>query len=237
MTIPAPPSRGDIAIRAVIAALPKLSESASIVYSGVRERQAHRAATTLREITDLTGEDHLISRLGSDSELEALFIEGVEAAVRTGLEAKRRLLSRVVAQAVNDEARVDERALLVLALRDLEAPSIRALQRIRVVEDEAATEVSSALAIEPPELQDGDTPERYHERHVALRVMSVVWREPAPVLAALMRTGVLEQAEEAYGSLSRARKISAFGRQLLNDLRGVGIDSPEPGPERAPAAS
>lgn len=77
------------------------------------------------------------------------------------------------------------------------------------------------------------TPERYRERYVALRVMSVVWREPAPVFAALMRTGVLEQAEEAYGSLSRVRKISALGRQLLNDLRGVGIDSPEPGPERA----
>lgn len=132
---------------------------------------------------------------------------------------------------------MDERALLVLALRDLEAPSIRALQRICVAEDEAATEVSSALAIEPPELQDGDTPERYHERHVALRVLSVVRREPAPVLAALMRTGVLEQAEEAYASRSRARKISAFGRQLLNDLRGVGIDSPEPGLDRAPAAS
>lgn len=122
----------------------------------MRERQAHRAATTLREITDLTGEDHLISRLGSDSELEALFIEGVEAAVRIGLEAKRRLLSRVVAQAVNDEARVDERALLVLALRDLEAPSIRALQRIRVVEDEAARWRHSGALPRTPRRPPGD---------------------------------------------------------------------------------
>jgi hypothetical protein len=75
------------------------------------------------------------------------------------------------------------------------------------------------LSAESPELQDGDTPEQYHERHVALLVLSVVWQEPAPVLAALMRTGVLEQAEEAYSSLSRARKVSSFGRQLLDDLQ------------------
>lgn len=220
-TVPSPPSGSDIAIRAIIAALPKLSESAFIIYSGVRERQAHKAAMTLQEITELTGEDRLISRLADDSELEALFIEGVEAAMRTGLEAKRRLLARVVAQAVNDNAWVDERALVVLALRDLEAPSIRALQRIRVAEDAAAQEVTSLMTTESPEMVLSDTPEQYHERHVAIRVLELIWQEPAPVLAALMRTGVLEQAEEAVGSMSRARKVSAFGRSLLNDLHDV----------------
>jgi hypothetical protein len=39
------------------------------------------------------------------------------------------------------------------------------------------------------------------------------------VLAALMRTRVLEQAAEAYSSLSRAREASSFGRQLLDDLQ------------------
>jgi hypothetical protein len=69
-----------------------------------------------------------------DEEVEVLFIEGVEIAVRSGLKAKRRLLARVVAKAVLDDAEIEPAQLLVQAFRDLDAPHLRALVRIRNAE-------------------------------------------------------------------------------------------------------
>ncbi len=76
----------------------------------------------------------LRARLEEDPEVEALVIEGLEAASRTGLDAKRKLLARVLAQAVTDDSKVERSQLIVQALRDIDAPHVRSLARIAAVE-------------------------------------------------------------------------------------------------------
>jgi hypothetical protein len=78
--------------------------------------------------------DRFAARLSSPPEFEALVVNTLDSAARTGYEAKRRLLAKVVINAALDDARVDESSLMAQA-RDLDAPHVRALVRIRLAFD------------------------------------------------------------------------------------------------------
>lgn len=108
MTGDSPPSWAETAKRATLAAVPYVGGSLQVVYEDVRARRAAMAGETISDIVSATGEELLVQRLAEDPVAEALFVNAVDAAVRTGLEAKRRLLARAVAEAVIDEARLDE---------------------------------------------------------------------------------------------------------------------------------
>src|ERR1035437_3339594 len=122
------PSRIEKALRLPLAALP----FAGIVLELLdlaHEQYDSAIAQTVEEIIAGTGTELLTQRIRDDPEVRATVIEALSAAGRTGLETKRRALSKLVTAAILDDSRVDEAQLLILALRDLEGPHIRALTR------------------------------------------------------------------------------------------------------------
>ena len=116
------PSRIEKALRLPLAALP-FGGIVLELLDLAHEQYDSAIAQTVGEITADTGAELLIQRIRDDPEVRATVIEALSAAGRTGLEAKRRALSKLVTAAILDDARVDEAQLLILALRDLEGPS------------------------------------------------------------------------------------------------------------------
>lgn len=128
-------------------------------------------------------------------ETESMFGAALRAALESGVQAKRRVLARVVAQAMIDDARVDEAHLFVAALRELDGPHLRALAR----------------------LDDADKQQHPERRAEALKH---VWEaEPVPVRAALIRTGCstaqVETIELNLMFVPTPTPVTEFGRQLL----------------------
>jgi len=180
--------------------------SLQVVYEDVRVRRAAKAGETISDIVSATGEEVLVQRLAEDPVAEALFVNAVDAAVRTGLEAKRRLLARAVAQAVIDEARLDESLLITEALAQLDAPHVKALKRM-------AVEWEETLRGDPEALNWGQ---------------SEVWRNLAePIRAALVRTGTAKPPSNTFAATkgpNRQMGISDFGLELVRRLEAEGLD-------------
>lgn len=187
--------------------LPKIAGSIKIIYDDCRSRHEGRLAETVNAIAEETGLDALRGRL-DDPEIEALFLEGLDIATRTGVDAKRRLLASVIAQAVTDDAKIEEAQLITMALRDLDAPHVRAMVRIRAVEESTLANTTPP----PPRIGSRTVDDYVHEA-----VLEAGKREPTPVIAALIRTGVAHQAT-LIGGGTGIIQLSEFGLRLLDDL-------------------
>lgn len=191
-----------------------------IMLQDTRLRLAHRVRQTVEEIVDETGENLLASRLTETPEVEAVFIQGIEAATRTGHEAKRRLLGRVITASVLDDAKVDESLLFVMALRDLDAPHLRALEAMR----RAAEKVDEIAAHSPHLLREGKDFGQRVRHSVSFQVEADTAQVPSAVVAPLARTGVLESLgtwKSANPTRPEHYKVSEFGERLLEYLREV----------------
>lgn len=204
MTDPQPPDPPDFfqtATRAGIALIPGIGGAIQVIYEDVRAHILHRQWQTIQEIADQVGEDELRESLDADPIRQALFVNGVEVATRTGMEVNRRLLAKVISAAMLDDGKVDGAQLRVEALRDLDVPQIRALEQLRRLADEHA----------------GAQDEAYHRA-----VQAVYADAPPPIRAALTRTGVAfgRTGGGGYGS-SYAEGINDFGRSLLEELDHV----------------
>lgn len=203
-----PPTAVETTVKAVLRAIPYVGSSLSTIFEDTRARHVARGVQVVEEVAMAAGADRLSDRLAKDEEVEVLFIEGVEIAVRSGLIAKRRLLARVVAKAVLDEAEIEPAQLLVQALRDLDSPHLRALVRIRNAE-KTAEEVDV----------DGETDDARGER-IADAAETAGRTEPTPIIAALIRTGVVYPATLWNGGVA-VYGVSEFGRRLLVDLESL----------------
>jgi hypothetical protein len=157
------------------------------------------------------GLDALKARLAESSELEALIGNALETATRTDYAAKRRLLARVVINAALDDAKIDESQLIEMALRDLEAVHIRALQRIVTAED--ATAVGS---------EDEAVESTRRMKAAALAAQ----KESDAVVAALIRIGTAVPPGGGYAG-GPIVAITRFGRRLLDELRELGAADEE----------
>ena len=108
----------------------------------------------------------------------------------------------MVTAVVLDDARVDDSHLKVQALRELDAPHLRALERVRRAEDSA-----------PPADDEDGQPERR-------RVLDEATDDlPAPLRSALVRCGTVVQNKGFFGSADLIDGLTPFGRTLLEDLR------------------
>lgn len=199
MTTPRPPEPPDFiqtAARAGFALIPGIGGALQVIFEDVRAHMRYRMEQTIQEIADDVGEERLAARL-KDPEHQALFANGVEVATRTGLEDKRRLLAKVVSAAILDDTNLDEAQLRVEALRDLDAPQIRALERLQRLLNEHKEENDAYYA-----------------------AVQQVWAsEPHPIRAALIRTGVAFTFPENYGL--GVDGITEFGQSLLWELHNV----------------
>lgn len=177
--------------------------AAVIIFEDVRARRYAKAAALIDDVVYASGgSDALGARLCEDEQLEATFVAAVEAALRTGMEAKRRLLTRAVAQAVEDAAKVDDAQLMVDTLSQLDVPHIQALQRL-------AAEYYEHLK---------DTSKNPFG-------VSEAWKaEPAAIRAALLRVGAAKLHAGTYFS-GEGRPlqdgISDYGLEILRSLREV----------------
>ena len=209
MLSPEPPDFIDTAFRAGLALIPGVGGAVQVVYGDVRARIAHRQWQTVQGVAEAVGPNQLGARLEEDPLLQAIFVAGVEAATKTGLESKRRLLARTVAAAALDKAKVDESQLCVEALRDLDGPHIAALARLETVDDEC---------------RRGEPGTPTHQQY-RTRLIPVWFGEPLAVRAALVRTGVAIEPSMTLMASHIPEGISEFGRKILTDLRSFGGDN------------
>jgi hypothetical protein len=200
VTTPRPPEPPDFiqtTARAGIALIPGIGGALQVIYEDVRVHMAALQWQTIQEIADHVGEDRLAARLKDHPEHQALFANGVEVATRTGLEDKRRLLAKVVSAGILNDAALDGAQLRVEALRDLDVPQIRALERLRRLLNEHEEENEAYYAA----------------------VHQVFASEPDPICAALIRTGVAFMFNASYGYGYDG--ITEFGQSLLWELHNV----------------
>lgn len=195
----------EVAADVASALMPPWFQALKIVADQWWVRHQARTNDMLREIAEGTGVEQLASALERDPVVESMLLDGVEAASRTGLHAKRRLLARVITEAVLDDAKVDESLLYVQTLRELDAIHLRALERLVRVEDRLIAMDSEQQRI------------HWYDPH------STFDSEPTPVQGALVRTGCVRQPSNMI-SAGVSRASMEFGRDLLGHIREFDID-------------
>lgn len=200
------PSIPDVLARAAIQASPRLAGSLSVVYDGLRQRWLARAQEVVNEVDSRSTSDLLSQRLAESEQLDAAFLTAVEAGASSGVGAKRRLLGRMIAAAVLDDAKIDEATLLTGILTQIDAPHILCLEAIYRAKKEAAK--AGELS---PTAQGA-------EQELNQRVMEAGRAYPAPVLVVLVSLGLLD-ASVGWGGVALVGGPTAFGEQLLNELR------------------
>lgn len=195
------PTITETVVRAALAAVPHVGGPLEVIFSDVRARQAVKAEELVGYIALEVGEGALAARLADDPRAEALFVNAVNAALKTGSAAKRQLLARVAAQALTDEATFDENELLVSTLEELESQHIAALARLEA-------EWVERLTTEAGVVNTGKSQE---------------WqRVPEPVKAALIRVGAARATSLTQIALEgprRADGITDYGLKVLERLR------------------
>lgn len=193
------PSTLEKALRLPLAALP-LGGVALELLDIAHEHYSSAIARTVGEITAETGAERLIQRIRDDPVIRATVVEALSAAARTGFEAKRRALGKIVTTAILDDARIDESQLLVIALHDLEGPHVRALTR--------------AARAQGVDVTDWDESRNQERVQVVTAVDAVLTEEPTAVIATLLRTGAITQDGLTYATL-RANRVTDFGIAIL----------------------
>ncbi len=202
---------GDVA--GFYAGVPGLGAMTGGVVLGMYELRGGRLAQFVsRVVRKVGGEDKLAAVVQDDPGREQILYEAAQAAIATPIEGKRRLLAKVAAEALTGEKPiVDNAALIVTALSELEGQHIAALTRIVAADDRNRRD---------PGISDENLQDALEEEHPS-------------VLAALVRTGVVligsQEVSPGLGSRPRARNysisgVNEFGRQLLADLQSVEIE-------------
>jgi hypothetical protein len=203
------PSWLEIAVKAGVAGIPYVGGSLGQIISGIQQRRESVAENALGAITERVGWDAFNAILVRDPETEALLCIALQAIIATGVESKRKLLQRVVADAMTSTEPIDMAQIQTMVLAELDAPHFRALKRLVHAEDLDAAEGKT------------DQPNSNFNQAVV--------KEPVPVLAALIRTGVAYPAgfvDHRNGTASgpplrelQLSGVTGFGRQLLADLQ------------------
>jgi hypothetical protein len=200
-------------------------EPLMITYEDVRARRAHRAQLVLGAVAAGIGSAECLGqRLRESPEHETQFVQAVEEAIRTGHDAKRRLLIRAVVNSLQHEELFDESQLIIDALAQLEVMHIRALARL---DEELGADGTWAV---PLRLDEGGQVTAEDERRG--NGFSPAWTAlPTPLQAALVRAGVCNLYPPSTLAPSRAPSplegINSFGRDLLGALR---LEASESGP-------
>lgn len=201
---PAPaPTAVQTTVSAVLSLVPGVGGVLQIVYADTMARRAARAndwaAGFVDGLTDQALSD-LEDLIGHDERLQDMLLEGLDAAMRTRVKAKRRVLGTLLAESVSeqDEKEFDELELFHSALIDLRESEIQALMWLR---DEWAR------------YTQGEAAPAYKLMH-------------EPNVVALVRHGLVEQMiardnldRMLYDGQTVVGPPSAMGHRLLDYLR------------------
>ena len=205
-----------------ISKIPVFGDLAKDLYHNVNEWRRYQAEHTGQQIAEIVGPEELYLRCREDDELAALLVHVLEAAERTGFEAKRRLLVQAAANAFQNDEAIDPAGLVIRALSQLDTVHVRALVRL--------VELSDSLGPWPDDQQpqaatlDGGGAEIDPTLERTERMMKAGQQIPLPVLVALVNTGVVMQSTNVFGGGTHLHDVSPFGRQLLRDLQTADPD-------------
>ena len=204
------PTTGETGVKMLLAAVPFVGGSLTVLYEDVRTRQRQQVQVAAEASFKRYASDPeaLILRLQGDARLSMLFVSALEAASRTAVTEKARALGLLLADAA-DQPEFDEIELMVLALVDLEAPHIAGLRRIAKYPSD-----DDLLAF-------GETPETLSKNPERVARLQAIRQLPEPVRAALLRHGLinLRAGYDVY-----IEGISEFGRRLIEYLRTAAQD-------------
>lgn len=185
-----------------------------VLYEGFRDRRRAR----MRDVEDavraaVPDDTDLDQLLGSREELDALLNRALIESGQSAIAAKRRLLGRVVANALVDDATVDWAILVTTVLAQIDAPHVRAMAHIR-----DAVEKADAAGELPPRAEGA-------EAELSPRIRAAGRSQPEPVIAALTALGLIE-ATSTFGGEPIVVGMTPFGDRLLDELGAAGQDVP-----------
>ena len=212
------PSWKQIVVRAAVASgaevlgwqagVPGVGAGTGVVVQWLIDSRRGRAEEFVDGIAHLVDAHQLFEQVRADQVLQNLLWDGIQAAMSAADQDKRIYLARVVANALADDAKIDDAQFIVTALRELEGPHIRALVRLRAADDENRKDPGNDDEILQNALGD----------------------EPPAVKAALVRTGVVlvgsQPVSSGLYSIPRAENYSItgvndFGRRIIRELQEV----------------
>lgn len=186
-----------VAIEAAVALVPWVGGAASVLVGHHDRGRAEAFASALAESLSEEQLSDLEDLVRHDEQLQDLLLDGVEAAMKTRVDAKRRALGRILAIAIADRTRIDEVELIQSALADLEAAHARIL--LVFVEERGQVLESDLEGAEP-----GLTSVMPH------------------LLAALTRQGIVYQSlldgGDVVGNSDQGYSLTQFGELLVEYL-------------------
>lgn len=186
-------------VQAGLALIPDWGGALAVV-AGAAFELRRRGVTEAAEIAMRLVDDGelFIKRVSEEERLTHLFLDAMDAASRTALREKRRLLGLTVGRAVLDDAQIDNAELVVAALKDLDAVHFRLLEELQRISDRHN------------EMKDTE--------YIPEATRQAAARYPTPVRSALIRHGAVDPATVVDGG-TVIRRVTAFGRALLDDVR------------------
>jgi len=206
------PTRGETFVKMAIATVPYVGGPLGVLYEDIlARRKARVSAMGIAALSRFEGtSEHFVMRLGEEPRLGGLFVTAAEAAARTTVDEKARAMGLLLADAADargNESSFDEKELLLLALADLEWPHIRALGELGSfpTDEELHQQGKSNQTL-------GASPKR-EDRLRAIEAL------PSPVLAALLRHGLVQQESAVDGLYVNG--LTPFGHKLLAYLQGA----------------
>jgi hypothetical protein len=211
----------EVAVGEAFSMIPVVGKLGKALWENANEWRRFRGEETAKQIAEIVGPDELYRRAQEDVELAALLVQVLEAAERSGFEAKRNLLVMAAANAFQNDEAIDPAVLVVRALSQLEPVHIRALVRLVALSDSLGPppddeQIPKVGVIDGGTAQNFAAEEAARER--AQTMLEAGLQIPLPVLVTLINTGVVTQAT-VMASGAYLDDVSRFGRQLLRDLQ------------------
>lgn len=171
-----------------------------------RQRWSDRADDIVAPAaTAAGGLEELDARLATSEELDALTSRAILVAAASGLASKRRLLGRVVGEAVLDDAAIDDATVLTAILERIDAPHVRALEEVRRAE--AIVDASGERRQAHPAA----------EKELHMQVTEAANGYPSAVIRALISEGLLS-GTVSWGGHATVNGLTDTGELLLEWL-------------------
>ncbi len=205
-----PPTLKSTVIRSGLTLVPVVGGLMQVLFDDINAHRRYLAEQTAGEVAGAVGGPEALRAALEDPALEDLFVSGIEGAMRTRLEAKRRAFGRIVSSAILGDASVDESVLMAYALRDLEEPHLRWLVKFGEAQKAATAELQ-------PSGEDTDDQDRLVE--LFRRVRAVGATAPPAVNEGLARTGLVVEQGRSWGGGTSVAQVTEFGWAFLEHLK------------------
>jgi hypothetical protein len=196
------------------AGLPEVLPGHAKLSVGYAKRWTKRGADVLDAISEAVGgADKLEARAAVSEEVDAILARAAVAGADSALLQKRKLLAGSLRRPSWMTQKVDEAALIVDTLGQIDAVHVRALEAIHRAETEAR------------ESGEMGPVARAAEKPPTTPVREVVERLPEGVLRRLESVGLIS-GSLTWDGTGHISGLTSFGEQVLEDLRSATHDEP-----------